>query len=195
MKWLNCLVGGIVVVLACLVYFLPALGLGALLLGGTAFLRQEDARWQQREPQDRADFERTFPVPAYMGPTAPDGALQIRRTKIAHILLGEARQILSLEQELNRLEYTDAGSSFQEQVAQATDSKKKLDGLMKKFATDVRLANRFDNTGLYEDIDDQFKVGYGMNGAFCFIVDKLQKQDLSGFPFSGNISPPPGCSE
>ncbi|HVO28687.1 MAG TPA: hypothetical protein VMT81_01760 [Candidatus Paceibacterota bacterium] len=198
LKWLF---AGIVAVMACLIFCLPELGVSALLVGLMVKGHQEQVKWQQREPQDRADFERAFQVPAIeradqAGFTdAEYQASQIRRVKIAHVLLVEAQQILYREQELHRLEHTDEGSGYQEQVAQAAIVRKKLDEATTKFATDVRLAKRFDYTGLYDDIDEQFELGHGMDGAFCFVVNRLKDQDLSGFPFTKNLSGPPGCVE
>ena len=180
--------------LVAITFYLPSLALIALIIGWLAFCHQNQAQWDRQEPQDRADFERTFPVPAYLGESATEQARNIRSLKVAGVLEAKAREILLAKQELARmLTHDDAGSAYSDQVARAALAQRGLDGLIAKFNRAVHLADRFDHKGLYEDIGEQLDLGYGM--AWCFAVDRLQQKDLSSFPLSGDISGPPGCIE
>jgi hypothetical protein len=157
--------------------FLSICGIGVFLFSG---VRDEQQEWARSEPKERADFEKRFPVPAYLPADAGEQKRMVRRAIVARELLADVERVLAAKQELARSQVVVEHADYEGQVAKVTAAQKKFDGLVSAFGSDIHLVNRFAQEDLYGDIEVEIDRPGGLS-SWCFTADRLRRINLSGF--------------
>jgi hypothetical protein len=168
-------------------------------LAAVSEMSQRQDSWTKQEPQDCAAFEKRFETSCRVAnPLSADPLDQqkaaIRQARIVKILLPGAEQILSARRDLNQARIPKTDVADEVQIAAVVAAQKNLAALLSRFKEDIRLANRFAITGLYDDIDEE--LGHGGDWSYwCFTVDSLKKGDLFGTPWFDHVPAVAGCSD
>jgi hypothetical protein len=117
----------------------------------------------------------------------------IRSACVASVLTVEAEQILASKHEWERTKSPRIDVNDEVQIAATIAAKKKFVDLFAQFAEDVRLAERFDYSPLYDDL--LHKMTYDAPWIpWCYVIDSLKKRNFNSIPSYEDIPHFAGCS-
>jgi hypothetical protein len=154
-------------------------------IGVTCYLlnKKVESIDEEKRYYDRMVFTSVFvgiPLETHQCPTFDEceKSERMRRTRIAHVLLAQAQDILALQKILDNLNQHLQNAAYEPQIGLAHAVRIKYNERVFAFAESIHAADRFAHEDLYRDLGEWFDH-YQRFDSWCLLVRRLNTLDLS----------------